>query len=124
MGGIMKRELKLLFVPEILTNDFKGIVEANYFDEGIFDLKSLARNTDVFSLYRQSYLETGDPYDSKNEYALLQAKAGQNVIINDIDEIETDVQILLEFYRMFYSLEWTWRGEYINCRNMPNSSVW
>lgn len=124
MSGLMKQQLKLLFMPDALVDEFKEMVFANYFDGNVFDVKSLARNTDIFSLYRKCYLETGDPFDRKNDYALVFAKKGENVIINDLDELQMDVQIMMNHYKMFHAKEFNRYRGLIDCRFIPSSNVW
>lgn len=121
MNGLIKRKLQLQFIPEAMTKDFEEFIFRGYFDEGLHDLKNLQYASNIHSVFRHNYLETGDPYIN---VSLLLGKQGDKIMINDADEIEKDVRILLEFHHMFYAKDIHPRWHYISCRNMPVGNVW
>jgi hypothetical protein len=122
MNNLIKPQLKLLFIPDALVEEFKEIVFANYFVGEVFDIKSLTRNADMFSVFRKNYLETGNPYDNMD--SLIFKGKGENVIINDMDELQIDIQILLNHYKMFHAAEFKRHRGLVGCKFIPSLQVW
>lgn len=121
MNGLIKRKLQLQFIPEAMAKDFEEFIFRGYFEDGLLDLKNLQYASNIHSVFRHNYLETGNPYIN---LSIILGNQGDKIMINDADEIKKDIRILFEFYHMFYAKDTHPRSHYVDCRNIPVGNVW
>lgn len=126
MGNIIiNNPPEFKIIPELLKEEFNGILMEAYFDGGWHDLHNLTDHVDIFSVYSASFKETGDPYVYSDDDS--REMSNKHIITSDFGVLMEDVAALLNYHKMFHS--WMDKGingayKYIGCVNIPIREVW
>lgn len=127
MNHLSIREMRLMLVPDVLTNDFEHMVLETYFDSKWHDVEHITSHVDQFALYAHSEEETGNIFQLVDDPDWIEENSGDVIAMHWLD-LQMDVMEVLDYHHIFHCDDdkgedgiYDYRGEMYNA---PIRTVW
>lgn len=112
----------LKLVPPSLEKEFKKCVMDGYID-GYYDLHNLTLFVDIYAVFSESYLQTGDPfYFSDHESSMRDSH--ETLIQKNFYKLRQDVHTVLDENMMFHCWLMDGAGQPLGFKFLPVIQVW